>query len=143
MAFTLLRSSWSFSKLSYLLRSTPSLFISDALSTFDNRIHEAFATVIRSEVPLWNWHKAMLPCLMGGVNLCSTLVHSPAAYLSSIVSCLDTIQSLINAPSSDSTMPVALAPYIELVAEHADKNHWLSIEDIDVPVSQRSCISCY
>ena len=43
MEFTLLRSSWSFPKLSYLIRTTPSLFISDALSHFDTKVKEVSA----------------------------------------------------------------------------------------------------
>ena len=100
MAFTLLRSCWSFSKMSYLLRSTPSLYISEALTAFDNRVQEAFSALLGTSFSSWSWLKATLPCSMGGLNLRSTYLHSPAAYLSSVVSCANLISDITKGMSA-------------------------------------------
>ncbi len=69
MAITLLRSCWSFSRMSYLLRTIPPSFILEASSMFDSRLREVFEDVIGCPVPSWSWLKATLPCSMGGLNL--------------------------------------------------------------------------
>ena len=137
MAITLLRSCWSFGKMSYLLRSTPSLYISEALSTFDRKVQEAFVALLGTPVSPWCWLKATLPVSMGGLNLRCTSLHSPAAYISSVTSCAGMVSDIVNSPSAISLLP-SLAPYTQLVALHAEKDHWLSIADIDVPVTQRA-----
>jgi hypothetical protein len=137
MALTLLRSCWSFPKLSYLLRTTPSLFISDALLYFDTKVQEGFADLLGVPVSPWCWLKATLPSSMGGINLRSISVHSSAAYLGSVISCFTITPDLIN-PSPVVPFPPPLDPYVQLVAQHAAKSHWQSISDIDVPVTQRA-----
>ena len=74
---------------------------------------------------------------MGGLNLRSTRLHSPAAYLSSATSCADLISDIINCPLATSPSQ-SLAPYVQLVSLHSEKPQWVSVSDIDIPVSQKA-----
>ena len=108
MAVTFLRSSWSFSKMSYLIRTTPSTFISDALEAFDAKVRETFSDLLSISIPDWSWLKATLPCSMGGLNLRLAALHSPAAYLSSVHSCSDLISKIIRTPSISCFHPLSI-----------------------------------
>ena len=73
---------------------------------------------------------------MGGLNLHLAALHSPAAYLSLVHSCSDLISKIIRNPSISCFHP-SLHPFVQLVAERAARPHWVTVDDIKVPITQR------
>ena len=88
-------------------------------------------------VPLseWSWLKASVPSSRGRIGLRSASLHAPAAFLASSTSSQELIGKMLGRPLSCSThMESAVAA----LSSSASKPDWLCLEDIDVPISQRS-----
>ena len=83
----------------------------------------------------WAWLKANLPCSLGGLNLRSAALHAPAAYISSIVNSLDLVSQILGYTPN---LPLALPSAITSLAKSARMTTWCSLEDIDVPLLQKS-----
>lgn len=134
MAITLLRSCLSFPKMAFVLRTTPPCFISEATHIFDTLLREALENLLGSPVSEWSWLKSSLPCSMGGLNLRSAYKHSSAAYLSSSLQCINLVRA-ITGSSPDSYSPHVNVAFASL--NESSNSTWLSVEDIDIPITQR------
>ena len=80
-----------------------------------------------------SWFKANLPCYMGGLNLISTVLHAPAAYISSIVES-GAFQILHHTPDPLWFLP----PAISFLVSSGKMTSWYCLEDIDVHLCQKS-----
>ena len=69
------------------------------------------------------------------MNLRSAALHAPAAYISSIVNSLDLVSQILGYTPN---LPLALPSAISSLAKSARMTTWCSLEDIDVPLLQKS-----
>ena len=132
---TLLRSCLSLPKFNFTLRTCPPSVIMKATSAFDDAVREALQDITGGPLSDWAWLKANLPCSLGGLNLRSAVVHAPAAYISSFMCSLNLISQIIGYTPN---LPLALPPAISSLARSAKMPSWCSLEDIDVPIRQKS-----
>ena len=87
----LLRSCFSFPKLSYLVRTVPPAKVMHLFTRFDQGVRAAAEGIIGSPFSDIEWLQATLPSIMGGAGLRSAASHAPAAYLVSVSSADDII----------------------------------------------------
>ena len=76
-----------------------------------------------------------IPCSLGGLNLRSAVLHAPAAYISSIMKSLDLVSQILGYTPN---LPQALPSAISSLARSARMTSWCSLEDIDVPLQQKT-----
>ena len=132
---TFLRSCLYLPKFNFALRTCPPSVILMATSAFDASVREALEDITGGPLSDWAWLKANLPCSLGGLNLWSAALHAPAAYISSIVNSLDLVSLILGYTPN---LPLALSSAISSLARITT---WCSLEDIDVPLQQKS-LSC-
>ena len=132
---TLLRSCLSLPKLNFALRTCPPSVITKATSAFDVAVREALEDITGGPLSDWAWLKANLPCSLGGLNLRSAVLHAPAAYISSIMNSLDLVSQILGYTPN---LPQALPSAISSLARSARMTSWCSLEDIDVPLQQKT-----
>ena len=132
---TLLRSCLSLPKFNFALRTCPPSVILKATSAFDAAVREALEDITGGPLSDWAWLKANLPCSLGGLNLRSAALHAPAAYISSIVNSLDLVSQILGYTPN---LPLALPSAISSLARSSRMTTWCSLEDIDVPLQQKS-----
>ena len=133
--FTLLRSCLSLPKISFALRTCVPQLIKPALVTFDESMRIALSDIVGGPIPEWSWLKASLPCSLGGLGLRQALLHAPAAYIGSWQQCY----SLMSAILEHSPAPPLVIPgCVSALAESAGRPEWSSLQDIDVPLTQRA-----
>ena len=131
----LLRSCLSLPKLNFALRTRPPSIIHKATSVFDVAVREALEDITGDPLPDWAWLKANLTCSLGGLNLQSAALHAPAAYVSSIANSLDLVSQILGYTPN---LPLVLPSTISSLAKSAKMTTWCSLEDIDVPIQQKS-----
>ena len=132
---TLLRSCLSLPKFNYSLRTCPPSLIQNATTLFDNSIREALEDITGSPLSDWSWSKANLPSSLGGLNLRSAVLHAPAAYVSSITESIDLVSKILRyTPEPPRSLPSAISS----LASSANMASWHLLEDIDIPLRQKS-----
>ena len=98
-------------------------------------MREACSDIVGGPIPEWSWLKASLPSSMGGLGLRQALHHSPAAYIGSWVQCKSLSSGILgHSPPPPSVFPVCVSD----LAETAGRPEWLSLQDVDVPLTQRA-----
>ena len=98
-------------------------------------MREACSDIVGGPIPEWSWLKASLPSSMGGLGLRQALHHSPAAYIGSWVQCKSLSGGILgHSPPPPSVFPVCVSD----LAETAGRPEWLSLQDVDVPLTQRA-----
>ena len=133
--FALLRSCLALPKISFALRTCAPQLIKPALVAFDDIMREACSDIVGGPIPEWSWLKASLPSSMGGLGLRQALHHSPAAYIGSWVQCKSLSGGILgHSPPPPSVFPVCVSD----LAETAGRPEWLSLQDVDVPLTQRA-----
>ena len=131
---TLLRSCLSLPKFNYSLWTCPPSLILNATTLFDNAIREAVEDITGGPLFDWSWSKTNLPCSMGGLNLRSAVLHAPAAYISSIVESFGLVSQILrHNPDPPRSLPSAISSLAS-----STKMTWQCLEDIDVPLCQKS-----
>eukprot|EP00731_Ephydatia_muelleri_P024463 Em0016g734a len=85
VALLLLRLCGSFCRLVHLARSTPPSLIVDGLALFDNDVRHCFAECTMVDTSDAAWQQAQLSLSRGGLGLHRLSLHSPAAYIASVV----------------------------------------------------------
>eukprot|EP00731_Ephydatia_muelleri_P033521 Em0031g29a len=85
VALLLLRLCGSFCRLVHLARSTPPSLIVDGLALFDNDVRHCFAECTMVDTSDAAWQQAQLSLSRGGLGLRRHSLHSPAAYIASVV----------------------------------------------------------
>ncbi len=91
----LLRSCFSFPKLSYLVRTVPPAQHTLLFERFDRGVRAAAEGIIGAPFSDTEWLQATLPSgVMGGAGLRSAASHAPAAYLVSVSSADDIIREI-------------------------------------------------
>ena len=83
----------------------------------------------------WSWLKASLPSSHGGLNLRSASLHAPAAFLASSTASKHLVERILGHPPSSTLHTV---PAVKALATTAARSDWQNIDDIDVPLRQRS-----
>ena len=87
----------------------------------------------------WSWSNANLPCPMGGLNIRSTVLHTPATYITSIVESFGLVSPILrHTPDPPQSLPSAISS----LASSTKMTSWQCLEDIDVPICQKS-LSCF
>ena len=133
---TLLRSCLSLPKFNYSLRTCPPSLILNATTLFDNLVREALEDITGGPLSDWSWAKANLPPLLfGGLNLRSAVLHAPAAYISSIAESIDLASQIL---CYTTNLPLALPMAISSLAYSVNKPMWHHLEDVDLPLHQKS-----
>ena len=135
MQTTLLRSCLSLPKFNFSLRTCPPSVIKKAASLFDDSVQEALEDITGGPLSDWAWLKANLPCSLGGLNLRSAVLHAPAAYISSIAETLDLVSLILGYTPNT---PLSLPSAISSLAKAVQMSSWRCLEDIDVPLHQKS-----
>ena len=82
---TLLRSGLLLPKFFFILRTCLPDYISNATKEFNSMIRDCLEHIIGRPISSWSLLKVSLPSSCGGINLHSVSLHSPAAYLTSII----------------------------------------------------------
>ncbi len=132
MENTLLCSCLAMPKFNFALRSCPPSLISQATTSFDDLMRDTLSDIAGGSLSNWSWLKAQLPCSFGGLNLRSATLYAPAAYISSLEQSEELRSRILNRFSAPSTH------LIPALASAADSPGWISLEDIDVPLCQKS-----
>ena len=132
---TLLRSCLSLPKFNYSLRTCPPSLILNASTLFDNSIREVLEDITGSPLSDWSWSKAILPCSMGGLNVRSAVLHAPAAYISSIAESAGLVSQILCYTHEP---PRSVPSAISSLASSANMASWHLLEDIDIPLRQKS-----
>ena len=83
----------------------------------------------------WSWLKASLPSSHGGLNLRSASLHAPAAFLASSTASKHLVERILGHPPSSTLHTI---PAVKALATTAARSDWQNIDDIDVPLQQRS-----
>ena len=129
---TLLRSCLALPKVSYVLRACPPSHICHTFVDFDRAIRETLESVLGGPISDWSWLKASLPSSRGGLSLRSASLHAPAAFLASSSALVERILGHSAGPSPQTS------PAVSALATAAAHPDWSSLDDIDVPLHQRS-----
>ena len=132
---TLLRSCLALPKISFALRTCAPQLIKPALVAFDETLRDALSDIVGGPVPEWSWLKASLPCSLGGLGLRQALLHAPAAYIGSLEQCKPLISAMLGHPPA---LPCYIPECVSAVAESAGRPDWLSLGDVDVPITQHA-----
>ena len=135
METTLLRSCLSMPKFNFALRSCPPSYIQPATSAFDDLMQECLFDLAGGPLSDWAWLKASLPSSLSGLNIRSANLHAPAAYISSPAQLGHLIANIMGHPPTPS---IHLANTVSELASAAKMPAWVSVDDIDVPLRQRS-----
>ena len=135
LEMTLLRSCFALPKFSYVIRTCPPSHVNGAAKEFDWVMHEALQSIIGGPLSEWSWLKASLPSSRGGINLQSTSLHAPAAFLASSCVSQTLVRKMLGhdpgpSPHNSSTMAALSAA--------ASRPDWVSLDEIDVPLHQHS-----
>ena len=88
-----------------------------------------------ADLCLWSWMKATLPSSRGGLNLRSAVRHAPAAFLASISATQSLMEHILGCPPGPSPH---IPPALLSLATEAARPDWQCLEDIEVPLRQRS-----
>ena len=94
VALILLRNCASFSKLVFSLRVVPHRDHKAALNNYDNAVRDCIESFLCCSLSDSEWSLANLSTKMGGLGLRKTEQHSPAAFLSSQMSCRELCSKL-------------------------------------------------
>jgi hypothetical protein len=89
-----LRSCLSFCKLSYILRTCRSSIITAETASFDEMVKSTLSSILGTPVNEATWKQSVLPISLGGLGLRSTFQHAPAAYISSMISSRNILNSI-------------------------------------------------
>ena len=98
------------------------------------RLHN-YCLVDLLSISQWSWLKASLPSSRGGLNLRSTAIHAPAAFLGSSQRVRPLVERIIGfSPEPSPHVPPATAA----LAAAANRPDWTNVDDVDVPIYQHS-----
>jgi hypothetical protein len=120
IAYTLLRSCCSFGKMTFFLRTIPSLMMSPLCVEFDKRVLTCFENILSLSLDNSSMIQATLPLSKGGLGLRSTRAHASACYIASLGSakshspvpletdqrCFDDYNSRVSSPLSPDSEPL-------------------------------------
>ena len=130
---TLLRSCLALPKVSYVLRACPPTHLTQAAEELDFAMREALEAIISAPMNDWSWLKGSLPSSRGGINLCSAVLHAPAAFIGSSHSSKSLIEDILGfSPGPSPYMNAAIA----VLAAVAVRPDWTCLDEMDVPVRQ-------
>ena len=135
METTLLRSCLAMPKFNFSLRSCPPSSIKQATTAFDDLMRESLSDLAGGPLPDWAWKKASLPSSLGGLNLRSATLHAPAAFISSLDQSKLLVARILGHPTTPSVHLTKVLPDLADAAGMAD---WVSMDEIDVPLRQRT-----
>ena len=95
-------------------------------------MREALETILGGLLDKWSWLKASLPSSRGGVNLRSTSLHAPSAFVSHSQGVVEKMLGHVSILSPHTSSCVAA------LSTAASRPDWQTLEDIDVPLHQHS-----
>ena len=132
---TLLRSCLSLPKVSHILRCCPPPYLIQAAEGLDSAMRETLEVITGAPVTDWSWLKASLPSSLGGLNLRSAVLHAPAAFVASLHNSQPLIEEMLG--FSPSTLQ-PLNDAVLALSNSAARQDWSCLEEIDVPIRQKS-----
>ena len=133
---TLLRSCLSFSKIGYNLRTCPPSSIREATISFDELVSDTLSDIMACPVPPWSLSKAFLPISLGGTGLRRASLHSSAAFLGSCFQSAPLVSQILGHELS--THSIHLQESFQSLSYCCKDRNWQDLDDIDVPLRQRS-----
>ena len=139
LATALLRSCLAFPKLNFALRTCPPAGVYQPARVFDEAIRTSISDIAGGPLSDWAWKKASLPSSLGGLNLRSASLHAPAAYLSSIQLTRPLVADI---RGQTPPLPLATPSAVADLAHSTNHPSWSSLEDIDVPLRQKTLSRC-
>ena len=135
LEISLLRSCLALPKVSYVLRACPPNHIRRSTAAFDKAIREALVSILGGPLSDWSWLKACLPSSRDGLNLRSASLHAPAAFLASCVAAAPLVERMLGHSVGSSLRTGSAVMALASAAAHPE---WHCLDDIDVPLLQRS-----
>ena len=132
---TLLRSCLALPKVSYILRACPPSHTCRTSVDFDRAIRETLESIVGGPISDWSWLKASLPSCRGGLSLRSASLHAPADFLASSSASKPLVEQILGHPAGPSPHT---SPAVSALATAAAHPEWSSLDDINVPLQQRS-----
>ena len=132
---TLLRSCLALPKVSYVLRACPPSHICRTSVDFDKAIRVTLESILGGPISDWSWLKASIPSCKGGLGLRSASLHAPAAFLASSSASKPLVERILGHPPGPSPHTSPAVSALATAAAHPD---WSSLDDINVPLHQRS-----
>ena len=133
--YTLLRSCLSLPKISFALRTCVPQLIKPALIAFDDMMREACSDIVGGPISEWSWSKASLPVSMGGLSLRQASLHASAAYIGSWMKCRSLSGDILG---HSPPLPSVFLACVSALADAAGRSKWLSLRDVDVPLTQHA-----
>ena len=132
---TLTRSCLELPKFSYLIRTCPPTYISEATRDFDVAMREALESILCGPLSEWSWLKASLTSSHGGVNLWSASLHAPTAFVASSSRSQTLVGKMFGraqgvSPNVSST--------VAAISYAVSRHDWQCLENIDMPLGQHS-----
>ena len=116
------------------LRTSPPDVLLPVCLQFDSLVFEALSDLTGGSVTPWARLKASLPVRLGGLGLCQAGVHSLAIFLGSVQAC----KALIFSLSGQSVSPSYISSALQTFCLGLGRTPLSSLEDLEVPVSQKS-----
>ena len=135
METTLLRSCLSLPKVAFALSTCPPEYIANASKAFDSAIRASLSDITGCPLLDWSWEKATLLSSLRGLNLHLTSFHAQAAFIGSLVRCQDLISSVLGQTPIENSHLQSI--FLALV-HNAARPNWHSLEDIDIPLTQKA-----
>ena len=132
---TLLRSCLALPKVSYVLRACPPSHICRTSVDFDKAYRVTLESILGGPISDWSWLKASIPSYKGGLGLRSASLHAPAAFLASSSTSKPLVERILGHPPGPSPHTSPAVSALATAAAHPD---WSSLDDINVPLHQRS-----
>ena len=132
---SLLHSCLTLPKISFVLCTCSPRHICHTTVDFDSAIRESVELIMGGHLPDWLWLKASLPSSQGGLNLCSTSLHVPAAFLASRSNSKPLVEQIPGHPSGPPPHICSALLSLASIAIHCD---WQSLDDIDAALRQHS-----
>ena len=121
--------------MAFALRTCPPEYIANASNVFDSAIRASLSDITGCPLADWSWDKATLPSSLGGLNLRLASIYAPAAFIGSLVRCQDLISRVLGQTPNESSH--LQSTFLALV-HNAARPNWHSLEDIDIPLTQKA-----
>lgn len=98
IAFAILQKCLGISKINYFLRTLPCELTLDIAKCLDDHTMESLEIILGKDLSSWAKTQASLPVKSGGLGLYSAVSHAPAAFVSSINACSESIILFLKKP---------------------------------------------
>lgn len=103
----LLKSCFSWPRITFLTRTVPSSLIKNQLRRFDYLVQSSLEVVLGAPLSPSQRQQVTLPISQGGIGLRSTVLHAAPAYIASVAHSMDLVHTITGLPLLAETGPVS------------------------------------